>query len=111
MTILGESKVCVIKAVRDINGLRQKEAKGAVEVTPSTIKEGVSKDEAEDVKKQLLLHYGYILEYRSEKRAILDMKRVGCYYLKDFSGVKAIRKELNRIVAPIDALKIIEGIS
>jgi tRNA-dihydrouridine synthase B len=65
----------------------------------------------EDVKKQLLLHYGYILDYRSKKRAILDMKRVGCYYLKDFTGVKAIRRDLNKIKSPQDAVKIIEAIS
>jgi large subunit ribosomal protein L7/L12 len=49
----GETKVAVIKAVRAITGLGLKEAKDAVEGTPSTIKEGVSKDEAEEVKKQL----------------------------------------------------------
>jgi len=48
-----EAKVGVIKAVRTLTGLGLKEAKDAVEGTPSTIKEGVSKDEAEEVKKQL----------------------------------------------------------
>ena len=49
----GDNKVAVIKAVRTITGLGLKEAKDAVEGAPSTIKEGVSKDEAEDFKKQL----------------------------------------------------------
>ena len=49
----GDNKVAVIKAVRSITGLGLKEAKDAVEGTPSTLKEGVSKDEAEEVKKQL----------------------------------------------------------
>ncbi len=49
----GENKVAVIKAVRTITGLGLKEAKDTVEGAPSTIKEGVSKDEAEDFKKQL----------------------------------------------------------
>ncbi|MDG2288162.1 MAG: 50S ribosomal protein L7/L12 [Woeseiaceae bacterium] len=53
MTIFGANKVSVIKAVRALTGLGLKEAKDAVEGSPSTIKEGVSKDEAEDVKKQL----------------------------------------------------------
>ena len=53
LTGFGEAKVGVIKAVRTLTGLGLKEAKDAVEGTPSTIKEGVSKDEAEDVKKQL----------------------------------------------------------
>ena len=49
----GENKVSVIKAVRTITGLGLKEAKDAVEGAPTTVKEGVSKDEAEEVKKQL----------------------------------------------------------
>ena len=49
----GDKKVNVIKAVRAITGLGLKEAKDAVEGAPSTIKEGVAKDEAEEVKKQL----------------------------------------------------------
>lgn len=53
MTSFGGNKVAVIKAVRAITGLGLKEAKDAVEGAPSTIKEGASKDEAEDFKKQL----------------------------------------------------------
>jgi large subunit ribosomal protein L7/L12 len=49
----GANKVAVIKAVRAITGLGLKEAKDAVEGAPSTLKEGVSKDEAEEIKKQL----------------------------------------------------------
>jgi len=45
--------VSVIKAVRAITGLGLKEAKDTVEGAPSVIKEGVAKDEAEEVKKQL----------------------------------------------------------
>jgi len=53
LTGFGQAKVGVIKAVRTLTGLGLKEAKDAVEGTPSTIKEGVTKDEAEEVKKQL----------------------------------------------------------
>lgn len=53
MTSFGANKVSVIKAVRAITGLGLKEAKDLVESAPSSIKEGASKDEAEDVKKQL----------------------------------------------------------
>ncbi len=49
----GSNKVGVIKAVRGITGLGLKEAKDLVEGAPAPLKEGVSKDEAEDVKKQL----------------------------------------------------------
>jgi large subunit ribosomal protein L7/L12 len=53
MTSFGENKVSVIKAVRTITGLGLKEAKDTVESAPATIKEGVSKAAAEEVKKQL----------------------------------------------------------
>ena len=53
MSSFGENKVSVIKVVRSITGLGLKEAKGMVEGVPSTIKEAATKDEAEDVKKQL----------------------------------------------------------
>lgn len=53
MTSFGDNKVNVIKAVRTITGLGLKEAKDLVEGAPSTIKEGVSKAEAADIKKQL----------------------------------------------------------
>ena len=49
----GEKKVNAIKVVRAITGLGLKEAKDMVDAAPSTIKEGVSKAEAEDLKKQL----------------------------------------------------------
>ncbi|MDB4021145.1 50S ribosomal protein L7/L12 [Litorivicinus sp.] len=50
---IGEKKVNVIKVVRTITGLGLKEAKDLVDGAPNTIKEAVSKAEAEDVKKQL----------------------------------------------------------
>ena len=53
LTSAGEKKVNVIKAVRAITGLGLKEAKALVDDAPSAIKEGVSKDEADDVQKQL----------------------------------------------------------
>lgn len=53
MASFGSNKVAVIKAVRGITGLGLKEAKDMVEGAPATVKEGVSKDEAEDIKKQL----------------------------------------------------------
>ena len=53
LTGFGEKKVGVIKAVRGITGLGLKEAKDMVEACPSPVKEGATKAEAEDVKKQL----------------------------------------------------------
>lgn len=49
----GEKKVNVIKVVRGITGLGLKEAKALVDGAPSPLKEGASKDEAEDIKKQV----------------------------------------------------------
>ena len=53
MKSFGGNKIAVIKAVRAITGLGLKEAKGMVESAPCKVKEGVSKDEAEEVAKQL----------------------------------------------------------
>lgn len=49
----GENKVGVIKVIREITGLGLKEAKDLVEGAPSTVKEGVAKDEAATIKKKL----------------------------------------------------------
>ncbi len=53
LSAAGDKKVNVIKAVRAITGLGLKEAKALVDEAPSPIKEGATKDEAEDIKKQL----------------------------------------------------------
>ena len=53
LTEVGSEKVKVIKVVREITGLGLKEAKDTVEGAPKVIKEGISKDEAEEVKKKL----------------------------------------------------------
>jgi large subunit ribosomal protein L7/L12 len=53
MTSFGENKVNVIKAIRTITGLGLKEAKDLVEGVPSAVKEGVSKADADSIKKQL----------------------------------------------------------
>lgn len=50
----GGNKIQVIKAIKTITGLGLKEAKEMVEAGGSTVKEGVSKEEAEEIKKQLL---------------------------------------------------------
>jgi large subunit ribosomal protein L7/L12 len=53
ITAAGEKKVNAIKVVRSVTGLGLKEAKALVDEAPSTVKEGVNKAEAEDIKKQL----------------------------------------------------------
>ena len=53
LTAAGASKINVIKEVRAITGLGLKEAKDLVEAAPKAVKEGVTKDEAEEIKKKL----------------------------------------------------------
>ena len=53
LSAVGDQKIQVIKVVRAITGLGLKEAKALVDGVPGAVKEGVSKEEAEDIKKQL----------------------------------------------------------
>ena len=53
LTAIGESKISVIKEVRAITSLGLKEAKDLVEAAPKAVKEGATKDEAEEIKKKL----------------------------------------------------------
>ncbi len=53
LTAAGQAKLQVVKAVKELTGLGLKEAKELVDAAPKAIKEGVSKDEAEALKKQL----------------------------------------------------------
>lgn len=53
LTEIGAAKIQVIKAVREVTGLGLKEAKAAVDGAPSTLKEAVSKEEAEGVKAKI----------------------------------------------------------
>ena len=54
MKSIGDNKINVIKAIRTITNLGLKEAKEMVESAPVVVKEGVAKDEAENIKKQLV---------------------------------------------------------
>lgn len=53
LTVVGEKKIQVIKVVRELTNLGLKEAKDLVEGAPKPVREGVSKDEAESIKKKL----------------------------------------------------------
>ncbi|MCC6522338.1 MAG: 50S ribosomal protein L7/L12 [Polyangiaceae bacterium] len=53
LAVAGDKKIQVIKVVRELTGLGLKEAKELVEGAPKPVKEGVSKDEANDIKKKL----------------------------------------------------------
>lgn len=54
LTTVGDKKIQVIKVIREITGLGLKEAKDLVEAAPKPVKEGVPKDQAEDIKKKLV---------------------------------------------------------
>jgi len=53
LSAIGDKKINVIKEVRSVTGLGLKEAKDLVEAAPKPVKEGASKDEAEEIKKKL----------------------------------------------------------
>ena len=53
LTAAGQSKISVIKVVRELSGLGLKEAKELVDSAPKAVKEGIAKDEAETIKSQL----------------------------------------------------------
>lgn len=54
LTVVGEKKIQVIKVVREVTGLGLKEAKDLVDGVPKTVKEGISPQEAEDIKKKFV---------------------------------------------------------
>ena len=53
LTAAGQSKLAVVKLVKELTGLSLKDSKGIVDAAPKAVKEGVSKDEAEALKNQL----------------------------------------------------------
>ncbi len=53
LTVIGDKKIQVIKAVREITGLGLKDAKGLVDGAPKAVKEGAAKEEAEEIKAKL----------------------------------------------------------
>ncbi|MGD2170081.1 MAG: tRNA dihydrouridine synthase DusB [Chlamydiota bacterium] len=63
------------------------------------------------IKEHLLKHFQYILEYKSERKALLEMRKVGCWYLKNCIGVKQIRQELNKASSTLEMLALINNFS
>jgi tRNA-dihydrouridine synthase B len=60
---------------------------------------------ATSIREALLDHFELIIRYQSERRALLDMRRVGCWYLKKLKGVKALRVQINRASSTKEALQ------
>lgn len=61
-----------------------------------------------DVKKALFEHFDLIVRYQPEKQSLLDMRRVGCWYLKKCEGVKALRMNLNRSASTSEVFRLLE---
>ncbi len=66
---------------------------------------------SQDLRSALIRHFQYILEYQTEKKAVLDMRRVGCWYLKRYDGVKALKEKLNRSKDAKESLRLVETFS
>ena len=61
-----------------------------------------------DVRQSLLEHFDLILRYQNEKQALLDFRRVGCWYLKRCNGVRELRMRLNQSASSSEALHLVE---
>ncbi len=61
-----------------------------------------------DLRSALLEHFGFIVNYQPEKQALLDMRRVGCWYLKKCIGVKELRIQINKAASTREAFDHIE---
>jgi nifR3 family TIM-barrel protein len=56
------------------------------------------------IRDALLEHFDLIIRYQPERRALLDMRRVGCWYLKRLEGIKALRVQINRASSSVESL-------
>ncbi len=59
-------------------------------------------------KTHLLEHFEAIIQYQSEKQSLLDMRRVGCWYLKKLEGVKSLRMQINRASSTAEVFRHLE---
>ncbi|MBX7066995.1 MAG: tRNA dihydrouridine synthase DusB [Parachlamydiales bacterium] len=62
-----------------------------------------------DLKRSLFEHFDCILKYQPERQSMLDMRRVGCWYLKRLSGVKELRIQLNRSASTSEVFQHLEA--
>ncbi len=64
-----------------------------------------------DLKQSLLEHFDCIIRYQPERQSLLDMRRVGCWYLKRLTGVKELRVKLNRSATTAEVFQHLEEFS
>ncbi|MES2274347.1 MAG: tRNA dihydrouridine synthase DusB [Chlamydiota bacterium] len=62
----------------------------------------------QDIKQALLEHFDCIVRYQPERQAMLDMRRVGCWYLKRCQGAKDLRMQINRCGSTLEAFQCID---
>ena len=60
------------------------------------------------IREALLEHFAYIVRYQPERQALLDMRRVGCWYLKKLEGVKALRMQINHSSSTKESFQAVE---
>ncbi len=62
-----------------------------------------------DHRNSLLQHLEYVICYQSERKAMLDMRRIGCWYLKNIAGAKKLREALNKSKSILEVRELIMG--
>ena len=62
----------------------------------------------QDIRKALIEHFELIVQYQPEKQSLLDMRRVGCWYLKRCEGAKNMRMQLNKAASTQEVFSLIE---
>lgn len=65
----------------------------------------------EHLQSSLLEHFSFIVRYQNERQSLLDMRRVGCWYLKRLQGVKELRQKLNKSASTKEVFQHIEEFS
>lgn len=72
---------------------------------------GVPSRGIEEIREALFTHFDLIIKYQNEKQALLDFRRVGCWYLKQCKGARALRMELNSAKTTKEAIGLMERFS
>lgn len=65
----------------------------------------------EESREALLEHYQHVLQYQHERKATVDARRIGCWYLKSAPGTKTFRQQISRVESSEEALQLIRNFS
>jgi len=68
-----------------------------------------SENTLEEARQALLEHYQYVLDYQHQRKATVDARRIGCWYLKSAPGTKSFRQQISRIDSSEEALELIRN--